>query len=156
MRQVLPQGLAELQRILAGDEGVARVEVEAEVRRAEALEEPRHEFEIARIRPVGLDVNDHVVVLGPGEALAVVVARDAEDFLERQPWRLEGPVDRIDHRAAEFRREANRLLHVLHAEGRAVGAHHRVRAVDLGDFQAEFLQVLPQGGGLAESETAGS
>ena len=145
VRKVLAQGLAELQRVLASDERIARVEVEAEVRRVEVFEQPRHEVEVARIRAVGLDVDDHAVVLGPGEALPVVVAGNAEDLLERQARGLEGPVNRIDHRAAQFGGEADRLLHVLHAEGRTVGAHHGVGAVDLRDFQAELLQVLSQG-----------
>ena len=144
VRQVFAQRLAHLQRILAGDERVARVQVETQIGRVEIVEQPRHEVDVARVRAVGLDIDHDAVVLGPGEALPVVVAGNAEDLLQRHPRRFHRAVDRVDHRTAQFRREADRLLHVLHAEGRAVGPHHRVGAVDLARFQVEALEVLPQ------------
>ena len=95
-----------------------------------------------------LDVDDDLVVLGPGEALAVVVAGDAEDLLARQAGDLEGAVHGVHHRAAEFGGEADGLRDVLHAKGRAVGPHHRVGAVNLRDRQAQLVQEPAQGAGV--------
>ena len=86
-----------------------------------------------------------LVVLGPREALAVVVAGDAEDLLARQAGRLERAVHGIHHRAAQFGGEADGLRHILHPERRAVRPHHRVGAVNLRDLQAELVQEAADG-----------
>jgi len=70
--------------------------------RLEVLEEVLHELDVVGVGAVGLDVDDDLVVLGPGEALAVIVAGDAEDLLARHAGRLEGAVHGIYHRAAQL------------------------------------------------------
>src|ERR1035441_905187 len=107
MADVGAQGFEVIERVVAGDEGVAGVEVALEVFGLEVLEEVVHELEVVGVGTVRLDVDDDLVVLGPREALAVIVAGDAEDFLAREAGYLKCPVHRIDHRAAHLRGEAD-------------------------------------------------
>src|ERR1039458_2839371 len=145
MADVGAQGFEVIERVVAGDESVPGVEVALQVFGLEVLEEVVHELEVVGVGTMRLDVDDDLVVLGPGEALAVIVAGDAEDFLARHAWRLERAIDGIDHRAAEFGGEADGLRHILHAEGRAVGPHHRVGTINLRDLEAELVREAADG-----------
>lgn len=78
------------------------------------------------------------------EALPVVVAGDAEDLLAGEPGGFEGAVHGVHHGAAQLGGEADGLLHILHAEGGAVGAHHGIGAVNLGDIETLFVEVTAQ------------
>ena len=110
--------------------------------------QPLHEIAVGGVRPVGLDVDDDLVVLGPGEALLVVLAGDAEDLFVGVAFGLGGAVGGVDDGAAQFGREADRLLDVLHAEGRAFRSHQRKGGVDLGDPQSLLVQEPPQRAGV--------
>ena len=65
-----------------------------------------------------------------------------------QPLDLERTVRRVDARAVQFGRETDRLLHVLHAKRRTVGAHQRIGAVDLGDGHPLGIQIAFEGPGI--------
>ena len=79
-------------------------------------EEPLEEVAVRGVGAVGLDVDADAVVRGPGQALAVVVAGDAEDLVVAQPRSLERSVGRVDVGAADLGREPDGLLDVGDAE----------------------------------------
>ena len=120
-----------LDRVVPRDERVPCIEVAPQVFRFEMLEEVLHELEVVRVRPVRLDVDGHLVVLRPGEALAIIVTGHAKDFLPGHARRLKGAIDCIHHRATQLRRKPDGLSDILDAKGGTVRPHHRVGTVDL-------------------------
>jgi hypothetical protein len=66
MSDVRTEPLEIIQRIVAGDEGIAGVEVEPQVRGVEVAEEPLQEVAIGGVGAVSLDVDAYAVVIGPG------------------------------------------------------------------------------------------
>src|ERR1035438_468726 len=93
MRMVQPAGeysqrLEVVERVVARDKCVPRVEVAPQILGVEVLEEVLHELDVIGIGTVRLDVDDDLVVLGPPKALGVVIASDTEDLLARQAGRL--------------------------------------------------------------------
>jgi hypothetical protein len=100
MGDVGPEGLQVIERIMAGDERVAGIEIDSQVLGIEMTEQPLHEPDVIRIGPVRFHVDDDIVILSPGQTLPVVVARDPEYLFAGEPRRLERAIHRIDHGTA--------------------------------------------------------
>ena len=144
--KIAAKSLQVFQRIATGNEGVAGIEVQPEVFGVKMGKQAIHEIAVGGVWPVRLHVEDDVVVFGPGEALLVVLARDMEDLVVAVAFGLEGAVGGVDDRAAHVGGEADGLLHVLHAERRALRPHQRKCAVDLRYAEPLLIQVASQRG----------
>jgi len=73
------------------------------------------------------------------------IERARDDLGPDQSRRLAGLIEGLP---AELGGEADGLGDVLDAVGRAVGAHHGVGAVNLGDLEAELVQEAEDGAGV--------
>ena len=133
---LVEEALGELDRVVAGDERVAGVEVEPQVRRVAAVGQhlleplgPRREV------AVHLDRDDDLVRLGDADDLAIGASHQVQRLAVAEALRLVQAVGGRDARAAGERGPGDRLLDVRDADAHAVLARQRVRGVDLGELR---------------------
>ena len=117
--------LAKGDGVLAGDEAVARIEVQAQIGRIAEGQHLRQAIRIGRKIAVNLDIDRDLVGLGHSQDLAIAAFHEFQGFVVGQVFRLVQSVGRGDPRAAGQLGPRNRLENVGHAVERAIAAGER-------------------------------